>query len=712
MRFTPEVAAKVVAFSIAVVVLAGGCASSPTDATAVPSQWKEVTAGHGHSCGIAEDDSIWCWGIGYECPRLERRDALAMIGLSGGDDSELLNHQCVPQRIDSDARWTSLSGWESNCAVRDDGTLWCWDSSLRLKQVAIEDDWKMVSAGNQRCGVRENGTMWCGWGVPKRVGPQQDWAQVSASAGQQFSCAITRSGSLWCWGRLNRLAADAVPTDEPIQIESNSDWVEVDCGGRNACGIREDGSLWCWGSSDILGLRDSANLRPERIGDDDGWQSVSVGTRHACAAREDESLWCWGESIYGQLGLGDAVDRSEPVQVESRARWTAFSAGRYHSCGIDKSASLWCWGRNREKQLGGGREAPAQKVPVAGDHRFIDVSAGNNQACGVAEDGTLWCWGAIRGGSARSYPEQVGDEEDWARVIVIKNRQLGNAQGDATCGLRQDGSVSCWRLDQSEKMGRWDGGDTGWRDISFGQEHICGVQKDNTLWCWGRSREGQLGLGWEERNQRPGRPRESHRTPSQVGIDADWQMVSTHRHSSCGLRVDGTLWCWGNKVNEPQQVGRDSDWEYISHGSNDCGIRSDGTLWCWRNWKQYEPVQIGRSSDWTHVDAGSLSCGVRSPGTLWCWSSLEEASLSTHHRFGSRRDWQTIAVGRSEGNARMGVVLDQDGAAWTWGLNSQGQLGDGSWWAPFPVELGSEEGRFRPAAGTDVSRFYKGAEER
>jgi alpha-tubulin suppressor-like RCC1 family protein len=34
-----------------------------------------------------------------------------------------------------------------------------------------------------------------------------------------------------------------------------------------------------------------------------------------------------------------------------------------------------------------------------------------------------------------------------------------------------------------------------WTSVGCGYEHTCGVKTDGTLWCWGRNNIGQLGDG-------------------------------------------------------------------------------------------------------------------------------------------------------------------------------------------------------------------------
>nr|POF00712.1 wall-associated receptor kinase-like 20 [Quercus suber] len=42
---------------------------------------------------------------------------------------------------------------------------------------------------------------------------------------------------------------------------------------------------------------------------------VSCGARHSALITEDAKVFCWGWNKYGQLGLGDVIDRNIPSQV-------------------------------------------------------------------------------------------------------------------------------------------------------------------------------------------------------------------------------------------------------------------------------------------------------------------------------------------------------------------------------------------------------------
>lgn len=112
----------------------------------------------------------------------------------------------------------------------------------------------------------------------------------------------------------------------------------------------------------------------------------------------------------------------------------------------------------------------------------------------------------------------------------------------------------------------------GWSTISTGEGSFCGVRVDATLWCWGQNNDGQLGLG----------DRKSHPDPTQVGVSQSWQSVSAAAEHTCAIQTDQSLWCWGDN----------------SYGELGVGGRSAGPI---------VPTQVthGGHGGWLSVTAGA-----------------------------------------------------------------------------------------------------------
>ncbi len=109
----------------------------------------------------------------------------------------------------------------------------------------------------------------------------------------------------------------------------------------------------------------------------------------------------------------------------------------------------------------------------------------------------------------------------------------------------------------------------------------CAVRMDGSLWCWGDNSNGMFGNGTEH----------STSIPVQIDSDYDWKSVSVGFNHTCALKSDDSLWCWGfnyygqiaaygvSRSNIPVQVGADRDWGTVYVGSNStCALKIDGTL--------------------------------------------------------------------------------------------------------------------------------------
>jgi len=356
------------------------------------------------------------------------------------------------------------------------------------------------------------------------------------------------------------------------------------------------------------------------------------------------------------------------------------SAGDYHSCAIATGGAMYCWGRNDEGQLGiGTSDSTAHPVPleVLGGQHYVSVTTGNGFTCGVAASGGTWCWGLSALGALGS--SVAGD-------ACVGGQTCVPIPSLVTGGLR-------------------------FASVGAGATFVCAVSSANAAYCWGYDDQGQLGNG----------------TTSVAGQDApapisgQWQFVSVAGGSghACALTTGYTAMCWG--ANERGQLGIGNfmtqttatavagglTFSEITAGTyHTCAITPLGAAYCWGhnhygrlgnglsdNQNQWSPQAVVGGLTFTGVSAGGThTCGVAA-GAAWCWGN---------DRYGQLGDGiadtlvhpspEPVVGGLTFRMVSAGIVhscgVTPDGRVWCWGDNSYGELGDGTtsgWTTPVPV---------------------------
>lgn len=244
-------------------------------------------------------------------------------------------------------------------------------------------------------------------------------------------------------------------------------------------------------------------------------------------------------------------------------------------------------------------------------------------------------------------------------------------------------------------------GGANWTMVACGGYHGSGIKSDGTLWTWGFNGNGPLGTG----------DRVATSSPVQtISAGTNWKQIFGSSQNSAAIKTDGTLWLWGSGGNG--QLGTDSvlgvsspvqtisggtNWKMVSLGMNSAAaIKTDNTLWLWgyngsgnlgdntivqRN----SPVQtISAGTNWRTVSVGTGSAAhtvaIKTDGTLWTWGRNSDGELGDNTRTNKSSPVQTVSSGTDWKSVCAGgnytAAIKTNGTLWSWGLNSYGQLGD------------------------------------
>ncbi len=259
-----------------------------------------------------------------------------------------------------------------------------------------------------------------------------------------------------------------------------------------------NGKVERWGGS--LGVPRKVNLGSDKA------QAVFSGQNHTCVILKNASLdhgrvLCWGENNYGQLGVGDMIDKSVPTAVTFLGSKTAkaLGLGYEHTCALLNDDTVSCWGRGVEGQIGGRGSLPGIKIesgstnnPLSGG-TAVQIAAGYYHTCAILNNGSIKCWGLATSAQTGGGTPSLGNNK------TAKHLALADLH---SCAVLNDDSVYCWGAGVSGNpiyIGQGGVPDLGHNKtaafISAGHDNTCVILNDKTVKCWGNNDNNELGGG-------------------------------------------------------------------------------------------------------------------------------------------------------------------------------------------------------------------------
>ena len=341
------------------------------------------------------------------------------------------------------------------------------------------------------------------------------------------------------------------------------------------------------------------------------------------------------------------------------------TAGGNHTCARTTAGGIGggvvCWGNNRFGGLGDGTTTSRRTpTPVSGlAAGAAAVGAGADHTCALTTGGGLICWGDNSSG-------QLGDGtyDQHAVPTPVAGLDAGMSAlspgGSHTCALTTGGGVVCWGNNYNGQIGDGTrvtrttqtpvtGLASGVVAVAAGAYHSCALTTSGSVKCWGDNTYGQIGDGSTTRRL----------TPVAVsGLSSGVMAIAAGTYYTCALKTSGGVVCWGD---------------------NTSGQLGDGTTT-----QRSTPTAVsGLPGGVTAIAAGDVhACAVTAGGVVKCWGSNSYGELGDGTT--TRRQTPTPVTGLGAGVASISAgtyhtcALTTGPAVLCWGLNSDGQLGDGT----------------------------------
>lgn len=637
-----------------------------------------ITGSYYNSMALREDGTVWIWGDGIR----------GVLGYNAPIDYK----QLTPIQIKGLENVMQVDmSYLHGAALKKDGTVWTWGfnesgqlgdgsvadhatpyqvqglagvvkiSASYAHTLALTKDGKVWSWGNNYYGEIGDGS-----GVQKRLVPVRAAnleGIVDIEAGELYSLATKKNGSIWAWGnnmygqlgngtkiaQITRtlvsgipFPTDTIPPSVPGQLKTTGktsatvvlSWEEstdnhavkeylIYKGGALLTTLGVDGkSIDSSTGYTVTGLTAGTQYKFTVKAKDYAGNisassnevtattevslpiAVSAGANHTLALKSDGSVWAWGNNGSGQLGDGYLSSLLLPKQAINVTSITAVSTGNAFSLALKSDGTVWGWGQNTIGQLGNTALNPQQTNPkkIEAFDSVIAISAGSTHALALKSDGTVWAWGS-------NFNGELGNGTTNNLYVPTKISSLTNVKA-----------------------------------ISAGMFYSLALKTDGTVWAWGGNDNGQLGDGTTTNRLVP------VKISSLSGVDS----ITAGLYHALALKQDGTVWSWG----------------YNSYGQLGDGTYSN----------RMTPVKVGSLSGIKQISAGMYHSLAKSASSVYAWGYNNSGQLGNNGYSNSALPVTvsslTVTKDIEAGFNHNAVVTSSD--VMTWGDNASGQLGNGT----------------------------------
>jgi len=197
----------------------------------------------------------------------------------------------------------------SVCAIRSDGSVWCWGESDEGQAGVV------TTFGEDR-------------EEPFHIVGIDDAVQLAV--GSMHVCALRATGQVDCWG-VDGARGDGLPyrsdqdnTSVPAPVPGLTNVEFLESGKGATCAIRAGGELWCWGGRIGSAI---VNTSPVKIEGLEPVVDVAIGSLVGdpvgplsvwgamCVLDHCSRVLCWGSNQFGQNGDGTTNPSATPVEV-------------------------------------------------------------------------------------------------------------------------------------------------------------------------------------------------------------------------------------------------------------------------------------------------------------------------------------------------------------------------------------------------------------
>ena len=497
--------------------------------------------------------------------------------------------------------------------------------------------------------------------------------------GNDFTMVLKEDGTIWASG-LNSSGqlGDGTTTNSnvPVQVKIDENTyltniIDISVGPDYAAALSKDGYVYAWGNNAYgqLGQGNTANLYyatkmkgANAEGELSNIIQVSAGTAEIFVLCANGEVYGSGYGANNQYLDGITSQHNSTTKVNGISNVISINIGACNPFATLSNGETWGWGHNPYGGLGNGKtETTSSTKYLIGDD-ISEISSSGYSTIILKEDGTIWTSGYNNCG-------QLGLGDTTNRLVfeetnLSKNGVRGkyvSMQGFASMVLGKDGKVygaglntsgqlsQGTQINSSEFMPILDSDRAEITDCLIlstkgnangetTQKSISIIKNDGTVCLAGDNTYGQIGNGSNI----------STNYLTKLGV-TEIELNVRNEYIKIGENIDIDVLKASEFNVFIQDTQNQTDWTWKSSNEDVASIDANG-------------IVIGKSIGYTTITGYNTKNGLKAKAIINVYRNKEGAITTP----------QVLA---SEGYT---IILKEDGTVWSAGINSVGQLSDGS----------------------------------
>jgi alpha-tubulin suppressor-like RCC1 family protein len=317
---------------------------------------------------------------------------------------------------------------------------------------------------------------------------------------------------------------------------------------------------------------------------------------------------------------------------------------------------------------------------LSGNVTTASLDAGDSYACGLITLGRGYCWGVNDQNQLGATTDSVCFSDTRAAADTSKTQTVTKP-----CSL----------------LPRRFAPDSTFTSLAAGVSTACALAAGGRAYCWGTNIHGELGNGGKGGGG----------APSLVSSTLSFSMITVGGTQVCALAVGGAAYCWGGdsdgQLGDARRVNSSTPIPVFGGGQapatfvtisaglkHTCGLTADGTAFCWGSNDSSQlgvgtpggavdiPTQVSTGLHFTSISAGGFhTCAIAVGGAAFCWGDNMSGELGQGTVGGRSSVPVAVVVGQTFTRISAGYLhtcgLTTGGVVFCWGENGDLQLGRG-----------------------------------